>query len=776
MEQSKEIGGIITKIEYNSGILKNSNEQIFKIKCLKTGAIISLTCRFFCPARIRDSIYAVYNTMLKDDKEFNYMIKQPCVLINQDKNSIVITFVNFYKIEFKEAYILYNNLITNSIIESEDKVYNYITSLAQKWHDDNDNQVLNMLGDLKNVDKLLEYWYKEYNLRMLHLLGLNNKEIINSNMTSEQLFNQCIDNPYIVYAINMEKCEEILDLLNKKPNIEDKKMGEIIRYIWNNTENRKWVCTPTKFICNEFPEIKLYTQTLKDKYNMVIDHQSAYIKNIYNIEKYIANYFIELVKTDPVKYDSPINIKYTSTQKTQFIRYKMIDNDILSIDQQKAVQGALDHKVCIITGGPGTGKTKVISEIVKNLDERCLTYALTSYTGKAVMRIRELTNKNAFTMNKMIYDGKKNKDVNVVYDYVIIDEISMVTVSLLYHFLMIYKNIKQLIFVGDINQLEPIEHGNLLLQLIQSQTIPTYVLTKNHRVQQIKGQEDGILLNANAIINHDISNGNFTFKNTPNFSVIVGNIDSVFEIIKYCHDSGIESKSLTVITPYNDNIELLNNGYKKIYNNDSKFIIDSRGVKWSINDRVMLKKNFSKDNIYNGQQGIITNINTDKIEVFFECSKNTTLFYLEPKIKVYKKHNDDDNGEDDIDDLTVLKLIHSYAITVDKSQGSEYDFVILYLSENAKASGFLNKKRIYTAITRSRKICWIITPSKLLLESSVIRKAPWRFENLNKILKNNLPQLKPFIIYEQIKNINHDDLDDESKYFMQQNYDDDEDY
>ena len=758
-----EVGGIIVDIKYGENHVKD-----IKIKSIKEEKTINVLCSFFCPVKKYDIIYAILSLI---DNKYT-IIKSPFVLISKDKNTIIVNIMKTLKIKYYEAKLFYQEIADEALDEAN--VYEYITSLAQKWNDDKDISILNMFGEnLKKYDiiKLLQLFHKEFNLRSLYLLGLNDKEISLYNKTCKKIYEDCLINPYKVYTISMEKCENILNRINKVPATEDKEKGQIIRYIWNNLEQKKWVCTSTNSLKWKFPSIKNHVESLKNDYNIMFDLQTAYIYNSHQIETYIADFITDMIKSDPVSYDSPIEQPFIGINGKPFIRYEAVYNKDVSEDQKRAIQGALDHKLCFILGSAGTGKTTVIGQIIYNLDLRNLTYALCSFTGKAVSRIREVTKKKTpATMHRLIHDSKKlGQYTTIHYDYIIIDESSMITTTLLYEFLLAHPNINQLICVGDINQLEPIGAGTFLKQVIKSETVPVYHLTTNHRVNVING--DGILLNANKILNYNLLNIEeyepFEFTETDNFQIIQGNIDSVLSILKGYYNSSISAKDLTIITPYSKYfLSDLNKCYQSIYNTNSPSITDSRGIHWKINDRVMLTKNLPDINTYNGQEGIVTQVDITHVTVDFNDT-GIHKFLVEPTIKIPLTITEDELIDDNIDDeLNVLKLLHSYTITIDKSQGSEWDNIIFYFP-NGKESGFLNKNRIYTALTRARKFVWIVTENIDLLNSSVQRKSPYRHENLARRLIQSLPNIKPFILQPTISNVDIYDGDDNLKKYIE---------
>lgn len=422
-----------------------------------------------------------------------------------------------------------------------------------------------------------------------------------------------------------------------------------------------------------------------------------------------------------------------------------------------------------------THNTSCIGQIIHNLELRGTTYALCAFTGKAVARIREVTRKRTpSTIHRLIantrksdltkYANKFEQDIPLVeYEHVIIDEASMVKAELLYDFLQAYPKIKRLTLVGDANQLEPIEWGSVFAQMIKSETVPVYRLTTNYRVYTVDGERDGIILNANALIHHDPVYP-FEFIPTTNFSMIEGPIERVYDILSGCFAGGIRPEQLVIISPQNQHLDQLNTEFQKIYNVGARFVTDSRGVKWMIGDRVMLTQNDANIGIFNGESGKVRDITPQAILIDFghhgcheflleptqeaqrypQRSQGVTQTYVHqgrPAESVFEG----DDGEIERE-LTVKKLKHAYAITVDKSQGSEWDFVIFYVPE-INSGSFLHCNRIYTALTRAKRCCWVVVSNLEAFQMVAVTRPPFRCENLSKRLTQQLPNLKPFRLH-----------------------------
>lgn len=666
----------------------------------------------------------------KKHKEYYSPIKAPFILMATDQNSIIISFVRILGLVHKEASQFYYYLSSVS-----DNVYEYITCLAEAWHSSKDSSILDMFGNFDyNIETFLDKWYQDYNLRQLNLLGLTNKEIKHIDLPCAKIYTQCLENPYTIYTIGIEKADDIMNRMNKTINKAERERGNIVRKMWENTDGRKYMCTPTRYLASQFTGIKQHVDALKQDYHLVVDDGLAYLKRYHQMEVAIANYVVQAVQTS-------LNLKYT-------ISYARND---LSEDQKSAIQGALQHKFALVCGGPGVGKSTIIAELVHNFESNNIKYALTSFTGKAVCKIQEVTKSDtAKTMHRLINDAKKSK-AHYVVQTVIIDEISMVTLELLNKFLKLYSHIEQLICIGDVNQLQPIDAGCFLSEVIKAQVVPTYYLTTNHRVVVEEGEVDGILCNSHAIIHHD-KEYPFEFTETDNFTILEGTMEDCLNLVRVAYQSGIKCTNMTIITPYNIWVDRLNKGCQEIFHANDIFIEDSRKMKWYLGDRVMLTKNIRSINVFNGQQGFIKAIDPMFITVVFDISDKEHVFMLEPKTS--QKHVDSEEDDYDIE-LSVLKLQHCYATTITKSQGSEYDFVLLFIPPDAKDNSFLNKHLYYTAITRSKKVCYIIVPYYQILLNGVVRLPAWRCEGLSKRLIALLPKIKHHITYDEYAEVEY---------------------
>ena len=416
-----------------------------------------------------------------------------------------------------------------------------------------------------------------------------------------------------------------------------------------------------------------------------------------------------------------------------------------------------------------THNTTCIDQIAYNLDLKGEKYSICSFTGKAVSRVKEVTKKeNCLTIDRLITCANKIKGSTTI-NHIIIDECSMVTTELFYRLIISFPEIKRLTLVGDINQLPPINHGCFFNELIKSGRIPIYYLNISHRfyfTNNDNKQIDGIMENAKALLNHNIGQFNFITSDNDrfiqNFQVFQGNYEKVGDIIKKFKKLGIESEDIVILSPYEAELNNLNTLFQQIYTNNSEYAIDYKGRRFNIGDRVMHKINDYDLNIFNGTEGIVKKITDKSIKIHFQGSgtidfllndiKNDDPYQLLPTIKKklhYNKIYDRiDNGfltEQEKDALrSTERLDISFAITVDKSQGSEYNYVIFYVPfRSTNNYKFVNRNRIYTAITRAKIACYVCAPQENISRGVLYNPYCERIDRLSILLKENLPEFKP---------------------------------
>ena len=372
-----------------------------------------------------------------------------------------------------------------------------------------------------------------------------------------------------------------------------------------------------------------------------------------------------------------------------------ISYDIVQI---AAIKNCIKNNFAILTGGPGTGKTTIILAVIKIfqkiknyslhdlLDESRSILTLCAPTGKAAKRMSESTGFYASTIHKAI--GWSTEDENmeefvsekfIKSELVIIDESSMIDVFLMYNLLKIINKDAKIILVGDNDQLPSIAPGNVLNDLINSKAISTVKLNKIFRQS-----EHSSIIN----ISHSIKN-NIPFDILENFDdkeFISANKNEMINVISAIYDDlikGSAKENIQILAPIYKGTSGINEINMAIQSrfNDNEEQIEYGELIYKVNDRVMQLVNRPEDNIFNGDIGYME-------EIYKEGNKVKIVIDYDGNYVTYEKT-----------ELNQITL--SYACSIHKAQGSEFENVIIPFIDNYNF--MLNKNLTYTAITRAKK-------------------------------------------------------------------------
>jgi exodeoxyribonuclease V alpha subunit len=377
---------------------------------------------------------------------------------------------------------------------------------------------------------------------------------------------------------------------------------------------------------------------------------------------------------------------------------------VLSKEQIDALEKILSHRVAIITGGPGTGKTTLIRSINAIFEVFGKKVLLAAPTGRAARRLSEVTRRNATTIHRLLgvnfQDGffSKNRDNPLDADAVIIDEASMLDTLLMFHLINAIPMTAVLILVGDVFQLPSIGPGNVLSDMIKSAQIPVFYLKKIFR----QAHQSPIILNAHRIRNGELpvlkpmddSEGlsEFYFLEQDDPNRVVSNIVELCTNIIPEAFSFDPMNDVQVLTPMHKGLvgtTHLNQVLQKELN-PNPVMVETTGTAFKVGDKVMhLKNNYQKD-VFNGDIGTINAVDI-KEHVF--------------SVDYYGRKVDYDFSETD-------EVSLAYAISVHKSQGSEYPAVILPIMVQHYV--LLQRNLLYTAITRGKSLVIIIGTKKAL--------------------------------------------------------------
>lgn len=434
---------------------------------------------------------------------------------------------------------------------------------------------------------------------------------------------------------------------------------------------------------------------------IVSDKGGLYLPVFYNAEKDVADTLREKIAQTPDKIDEVIIPSYD----IQGYKY--------TASQLEAIRMALNNRVMVLTGGPGTGKTTVLKGILDVLDRQKKKVLLVAPTGRAAKRMSTLTGREASTIHRLLgyRQGEGYRVKKIEADVIVIDEASMLEQVMFKHLLDAVGN-TQLILVGDVDQLPSIGAGNVLRDLIESGKIPTIALTENFR------QAEGSLISEAA---RRINRGEYPeFDETRNFIFEEADTISQIEekILKLVSEElpqkyGIVPVDIIVVTPQqigelgvrHFNIEL-----QKCLNPAGPQIARGETI-MRLGDPVMQTVNSSARGIYNGETGVIVEVD--------EENESLSVKFSDGRFSAYK-------GKE------IGELVLAYAASVHKLQGSEIKNMVMPVSMNHKP--MLYRNLIYTAINRAKNLCVLVGQPEAL-EYAIANNA---VGNRNSNLKNRL--------------------------------------
>jgi len=368
--------------------------------------------------------------------------------------------------------------------------------------------------------------------------------------------------------------------------------------------------------------------------------------------------------------------------------------------QREAVVAALEKKVLIITGGPGTGKTTIVRFLLGLMNPKIPSIGLAAPTGRAAKRLTETTGKNAYTIHRLLEASnigfQRDRRNQLDQELFIIDETSMIDTMLMDSLLDAIPSHSRLILVGDVDQLPSVGAGALLLDLIESKKIP--VVRLDHIFRQAKNSY--ITVNAHKVRRGEILNfeklrhKSESEKNLIDFYFInESNPEKIVEKILILSTERIPQRfeldpmiDIQVLTPMHRGITGSLNLNKKIQEkmNSGSKSLEYREMCYRIGDKVMQQQNDYEKRVFNGDLGIIVDLDTKTKEIYVKFENE--MVHYESK---------------ELDQLCL-----AYAITVHKSQGSEYSAVIIPITTHHYM--MLQRNLLYTALTRGKKLVVLI--------------------------------------------------------------------
>lgn len=372
----------------------------------------------------------------------------------------------------------------------------------------------------------------------------------------------------------------------------------------------------------------------------------------------------------------------------------------LAASQRAAVALCAEEKLCVITGGPGVGKTTIIQAVVSVLLGARLRLRLAAPTGRAAKRLAEATRSEASTLHRLLeYDPRslafqRTHDNPLEVDALIIDEASMVDLPMAAALLDALPTHARLVIVGDNDQLPSVGPGAFLRDLIESGVVPTVRLNEIFR----QSTESGIVRNAHHILHGEMPSG----ADTPDgdFFIIARKQpqEAAETVLKLVTERISErfrldpKKDVQVLTPMHKGpagTEALNAELQRALNPEREGIT-LRGQQICVGDKVMQTKNDYERDVYNGDVGVVSRVD---IEARALCVKF-------------------DSREVSYEDAAIDALTLAYAASIHKSQGSEYPAVVIPLLTSHFV--MLSRNLLYTAVTRARRLCVLVADPRAI--------------------------------------------------------------
>jgi hypothetical protein len=774
--QLAQILGIVKNVKR----LNKDEGSIITVTSNSTQKDYYIHCPFFCPAKRGDVLsgYCVH----QPDGRFEF-IQCPNVEPSSSKEAVQTAFIiglgklkmsrrlsdklyHFFEQEAQQKIKLYDvKKFQQDKGSPESTIYRNRDSLNAavmetiSWYAFNfrtnesiAEPLINLGLSKEQAHKLLRWWYREFSLRRLYLLGLTKTEIRDCcnrgwvgtsgfSNSPDALYYQLLENPFIPEKVPLVKAQNIAQRygLSFSQNIIE--CADLVRFVDKQTIDNGWACYPIFTLMKRYPRFCELEETLKNNFRCTIRYNFLYLRYQADVEDKL----VEFLQPSPLR---PTHASKETKER-------------LCEEQIAAVESALNNTVSIITGGAGCGKTTVISAIAHELELRDIPYCIASFTGKAVARIKEVVQRreNILTLHMILNRSKLLDMFKRPIEVLIIDEISMVPNELLakvlakLHYTLMDRNGKVLrvVVVGDPNQVQPIEWGDFFNQVLTSRifkegetqgqlVIPCVQLTEDHR-----RKEKGVLFSNMAQFATAESPDEIVFEWGKDCQFVEGGIDQIESIIRSIYMMGIPHEEITVISPVNQGLEEINTRCQNVFlNKDTVSIRDSFGKLWKLGARVMMTVNRYDINVMNGEEGIIIGIlaNRSCVKVRFKNGQEVDFPTFIPVIKIDDSDESDESDEKSLDDqpLSTKLLTLSWAITVHKSQGSQWRYVIFYIPHNISKGGFFNRNLLYTGISRAQEMLYVVANHESVFLSSIFVNPLQRYDNLSKRLSD-----KPFV-------------------------------
>ena len=552
--------------------------------------------------------------------------------------------------------------------------------------------------------------YEESHKTIVYLteLGFNMKDSLNIyNFYKSNTIIQIESNIFKIIddieEISFTKIDEISKKLNYKEN-DINRIKSCILYVMKSLtyKNGDTYLNLNEIYINAINYLKIelnkeefntYLDELSIEQKIHIENDKYYLNNIYEAENNVSNKLNTLLNIPLTKYKK-LDTYIELLEKENNIKYDEI--------QLTAIKKALENNLLIITGGPGTGKTTIIKSIVQlykllnklNDEELINEISLLAPTGRASKRLSEATLFPATTIHRFLGWNKElnsfkideyNKDKSKL---IIIDEVSMIDISLIDNLLKGLNDNIKLILVGDFNQLPSVGPGQVLKDFINSDIIDVVKLKLLYR----QNENSYIPVLAKEINDNNLSSDfyetrdDYTFLECTNYSLK----NTIISLAETIEKKGYDYKKVQIMAPMYAGVNGIDSLNKELQNVFNKKDPEKREIKYfdviyRENDKVLQLVNMPDENVFNGDLGTI------KYIIYANTSKSgKDEIYIDYDGNIVKYLPKDFN-----------KFKHGFVISIHKSQGSEFELVVLPITSSY--GRMLSKKLIYTAVTRAKR-------------------------------------------------------------------------
>ena len=583
----------------------------------------------------------------------------------------------------------------------------------------------NLLNNDDELEKIMQFF-------MLHNISVRNATRINR-IYKDKAIEVIKENPYRLFyecdGFGFKTSDKIAQSLDISFD-DERRVEAILLYIVNSLIMNTGDSYVENKILKEYFYKAMNKENINSEYENILfkclyrstliqEDEKIYTKAQYDAKEYISSFLSEfpfamLNSYDKTQLDNALN----QVQELLNITYEA--------KQMEAIKKFFDSDLMILTGGPGTGKTTVVRGIVHVFKQLYpfSTIVCSAPTGRAAKRLKDLTDtSNSVTIHSLLqWDLEtntfgKNENEPLLIDLLIIDEFSMVDNWLFYNLLKASIHIKKICIIGDEDQLPSVGPGSLLKDLIDTQLFPLV------RLDHIFRQQDGsgVIKLAKDIKDNKVNLSSYqndvAFYKLEN-TLIVSNILSIVQSAlnkgytlndvqvlscMYKGSVGIDRLNINLqkcFNPYNKNLRELKIGYKT----------------FRVNDKILQLKNQPDDDVYNGDIGILV-----EIEFAYENELNQNRIFVNYDGIIVEY------GPENYSNIT-----HAYCISIHKSQGSEYPIVILPIA--TEQMHMLEKRLIYTAITRAKKSVIILGDDNTFYQGVNIKEKHIRKSDLTDLI------------------------------------------